>query len=441
MAELIVISSDDEFDLDKDYDLPLGQRLAFKRTVETSVNRESSLKESGSCSFTDDEDADEFDFDAILQNSPMKRQTRMKKSKESLKSKSSNKKTAETKTVKTLFELNMFSHAGPVAKKETEGDSSPLVTPSSSTQKASQSLRVSNLCDFPGQDNFIRSLKKRPRDRRSLQSISKMSQLSQSMSQGSSQTESSTTRSSKTSYEYDPDYSFKKPRKEQVNKSSRGSQPKIDKIVKDKAKQKDEELALTIDELLSLPEKPDDDGKSLDELLDDLDVQIAEQKEKHRLQIRKLDEDAVIQQRRKEDREARYAANAINRNRLATELTQPVLKTMFGNILGFLKDIKAGLIESSRHKAYYKSLKTRQALLYTMITHPFSDQQVDWTLKELADIWLRTKQEHADNNEYIWKVLMPECMIRLYSEFFQVTMKEAEKMIKETPFDSDSDSE
>ena len=109
------------------------------------------------------------------------------------------------------------------------------------------------------------------------------------------------------------------------------------KIVKDKAKQKDEELALTIDELLSLPEKPDDDGKSLDELLDDLDVQIAEQKEKHRLQIRKLDEDAVIQQRRKLDREARYAANAINRNRLATELTQPVLKTMFGNILGFLE--------------------------------------------------------------------------------------------------------
>ena len=363
-----------------------------------------------------------------------------KKSKESLKSKSSNKKTAETKTVKTLFEFNMFSHAGPVAKKETEGDSSPLVTPSSSTQKASQSLRVSNLCDFPGQDNFIRSLKKRPRDRRSLQSISKMSQLSQSMSQGSSQTESSTTRSSKTSYEYDPDYSFKKPRKKQVNKSSRGSQPKIDKIVKDKAKQKDEELALTIDELLSLPEKPDDDGKSLDELLDDLDVQIAEQKEKHRLQIRKLDEDAVIQQRRKLDREARYAANAINRNRLATELTQPVLKTMFGNILGFLEDIKAGLIESSRHKAYYKSLKTRQALLYTMITHPFTDQQVDWVYKEFADIWLRTKQEHADNNEYIWKVLMPEGFIRLYSDFFQVPMKEAEQRIKETPFDDSDES-
>ena len=215
----------------------------------------------------------------------------------------------------------------------------------------------------------------------------------------------------------------------------KGSQPKINKFVNSKAKQKDEELALTIDELLTIPDKSEDDE------LDELDRKIKLQKEKHRLQIKKLDEDAKIQQRRREDTEARYAANAINRNRLATELTQPVLKKMFANIRGFLEEIKAGLCKSTRHQAYHKSLKTRQALLYTMITHPFTDQQVDWAYKEFADIWLRTKQEHADNNEYVWKVLMPEGFIRLYSDFFQVTMKEAEQMIKETPFDdSDDDS-
>ena len=202
-----------------------------------------------------------------------------------------------------------------------------------------------------------------------------------------------------------------------------------------KQQQKDEELALTIDELLTLPEKPDDDGKSMDELLDDLDVQIAEQKEKHRLQIKKLDADAMIQQKRKEDREVRYAANAINRDLLATELTQPILRKMFADIRGFLEDIKDGLIESSRHKAFHKSLKTRQALLYTMITHPFTDKQVDWVYEEMASIWLRTKQEHADNNEYIWKVLMPEGFIRLYSDFFELPLKEAEQRIGETPFD------
>ena len=357
-----------------------------------------------------------------------------KMSKESSKSKSSKKKPDEGKTVKTLHEFDMFLQAGNMTKKKA-----PSVTPSSSTQ---QSLKVSNFSDYTDQDNLIKCLKKRTKDRRSLKSISKMSQLnqfSQSMSQDSSQSESSSTKYQRTSYDHDPDFSFKKPRKkEKSNKSSQGSQPKINKFVKDKAKQKDEELALTIDELLTLPEKPDDEGKSMDELLDDLDVQIAEQKEKHRLQIKKLDADAMIQQKRKEDREVRYAANAINRDLLATELTQPILRKMFADIRGFLEDIKDGLIESSRHKAFHKSLKTRQALLYTMITHPFTDKQVDWVYEEMASIWLRTKQEHADNNEYIWKVLMPEGFIRLYSDFFKLTMKEAEQRIKETPFD-DSD--
>ena len=198
-----------------------------------------------------------------------------------------------------------------------------------------------------------------------------------------------------------------------------------------------QELKLLIDNLLEVDEVAEAEEK----ILDERDAQFARDLEAHRLNIQRLDEEANHMKLKREAREARYAANAINRNRLATELTQPVLKTMFGNILGFLEDIKAGLIESSRHKAYYKSLKTRQALLYTMITHPFTDQQVDWAYKEFADIWLRTKQEHADNNEYIWKVLLPEAFIRLYSEFFQVTMKEAEQRIKETPFDdSDSDS-
>ena len=114
---------------------------------------------------------------------------------------------------------------------------------------------------------------------------------------------------------------------------------------------------------------------------------------------------------------------------------------MFAKIRGLLEEIKDGLRESSRHEAFHKSLKTRQALLYTMITHPFTDKQVDWVYKEMADIWLKTPKEHADNNEYIWKVLMPECFIRLYGDFFGITMTEAEQRIKETPFEDDTDSE
>ena len=58
MDDKIEISSDDEFDLDQGYDIPLSQRLAIKRTAETSVGREPPLKKSLSCAFTDEDDDD-----------------------------------------------------------------------------------------------------------------------------------------------------------------------------------------------------------------------------------------------------------------------------------------------------------------------------------------------------------------------------------------------
>ena len=357
--------------------------------------------------------------------------------------KSKVKKSNRVKESKSLNEFDMFSSAGNMTKKKTQEESSFLANPSCSSQKSSKSVNILNVLDDTNENNFMKTIKKR--DRRSTLSISKMSKLSQSISQASRQSQSSLTRCRKENDEV-PDFSFKKNKKKERSNTLVVTQPKLYNFVKDKEKKKNEELALTIDELLSLPEKPDDeDGKSMDELLDELDVQIAEQKEKDRLKMEQLDEDARIQQKRKEDREARYAANAVYRDRLATEVTRPVLLKMFANIREYLEEIREGVRESSRHQAFHKSLKTRQALLYTMITHPFTDKQVDWVYEEMSKIWMRTKKEHVDNNEYIWKVLMPECFIRLYSDLFKITKKEAELKIKETPFDdsdesSDSDS-
>ena len=58
MENRVEISSDDEFDIDKGFDIPLGQRLAMKRTAETSADKEPPLKKSLSCAFTDDDDED-----------------------------------------------------------------------------------------------------------------------------------------------------------------------------------------------------------------------------------------------------------------------------------------------------------------------------------------------------------------------------------------------
>ena len=48
-------------------------------------------------------------------------------------------------------------------------------------------------------------------------------------------------------------------------------------------------------------------------------------------------------------------------------------------------------------------------------------------------MWLRNKTEHMENNDYVWKVLLPETLIKFYMDYFKLTKKEAEKRIAETP--------
>ena len=59
--------------------------------------------------------------------------------------------------------------------------------------------------------------------------------------------------------------------------------------------------------------------------------------------------------------------------------------------------------------------------------------ELNWTLDEMSKVWMRTKREKMDTNEYVWKVLLPECLIKVYGDKFGVSRAEAEVMIGETP--------
>ena len=136
-------------------------------------------------------------------------------------------------------------------------------------------------------------------------------------------------------------------------------------------------------------------------------------------------------------REKRLARNAILKRRLVEDLTKPRLKEMFAQTLSYLEDIKAGRRQSERHDAFHTNAGSRQALLHQMITHPFSDAQVDWTYDEMKEVWIKNSKEYHDNNDYIWKVLMPECFIKFYMDFFNMARAEAEACIRETPHDEE----
>ena len=50
-----------------------------------------------------------------------------------------------------------------------------------------------------------------------------------------------------------------------------------------------------------------------------------------------------------------------------------------------------------------------------------------------------TKQDHHDKNDYIWKVILPECFIRVYMLHFGLKKKEAEDRLMNTPEHDEND--
>ena len=366
-------------------------------------------------------------------------------------------------------EFDMFASEGNMMtekeKKRNEAGPSKVtsVMSSSSTSKPQKtnSFKQSSVFDDVEDDPFIVQIQERQRkkeeknkrerqrrrDRKSSASIAKMIQSSQPVSlkkeggyQEAFKTFSGTSQGDEEEDFKEAKKSSQRDRKGGQRKGNQGVQ-KIDKFMKKEGKRKgreEEDCLPSIDELLAMPER-NEDGKTMDEILDEVDAEIAKRQEKHKKEMEKVKRDIELQEQERRDREARYVVNAGHRDRLAAEITQPVLRRMFDDNLEFLKSIRDGRTESSRHTAFHKNPMTRQALLYTMITHPFTDAQVDWTLECMTEVWMKTRKEQADNNEYIWKVLMSECLTKFYGDYFKISKIEALRRIKETPFEDEDD--
>ena len=193
-----------------------------------------------------------------------------------------------------------------------------------------------------------------------------------------------------------------------------------------------------VDSLLFLPERRDIDS---DVVLDNLDKEILKKNIKYKEDSAKLDGEIKMVQNMKKDYSRRLKENALLRNKLAQEVSNAKLKCMFESNLDYLKSIEKGEIYSARHTDFHKSESARQALLYKMITDPFTEEQVDWVLKELKDIWMKNTEDVKKIADYIWKVLLPECLIKIYSDYFRMSRSEAEKKIKETPLVGESEDE
>jgi hypothetical protein len=191
-----------------------------------------------------------------------------------------------------------------------------------------------------------------------------------------------------------------------------------------------------VDELLQRPSFVE---LELDSQLDKQDAAIAAREDKHEAEMGKIDMEIKGVRRKREERRARLRANALLRNRLESELTEERLRDLFKENLAHLHGVRAGTVPSDRHFAFKESGPARQALFYSMIGDPFTDQQQAWTLEEMSSVWMRNKWEQMDNSEYVERVLMPECFIKFYMDIFSVGKTEAEQRIAETPLRPEDD--
>lgn len=197
-----------------------------------------------------------------------------------------------------------------------------------------------------------------------------------------------------------------------------------------------EKYNIDLDELLK---EPEDDTKSLDEALDEIDKNIMNRQEKYEQETKAIDEEIAAEQARKEETKIRMKENVLLRERLEVEVTEPVVKKMFDKNKEYLEKVWSGEVESSRHQAYHQSTRARHGLYYTMITDPFTDDHLQWTLDLISQHWMRNIKEQMDNNEYVWKVLLPECFIKFYMDHFHLDKVEAETRISETPLKENDD--
>ena len=146
-----------------------------------------------------------------------------------------------------------------------------------------------------------------------------------------------------------------------------------------------------------------------------------------------LDKEIARDKEKIEDLKKIRKSNALLRNRLESEVNEPLLRKHFQDNIPYLCDIKAGKIESHRHKEYHQSFGARQNLLYSQIVDPFTELHLDIVLEEMTKIWMSDRQEYRKNQEYIWKVLISEYFIKFYSDHFTIPKEEAISRIYDTP--------
>ena len=167
----------------------------------------------------------------------------------------------------------------------------------------------------------------------------------------------------------------------------------------------------SLDEILRVPSELE---SAESDRLDKLCLDISERKEKSDAEVAAYDKRMEMEKARVKLRRKNFRENLKRRNRIEEELSEPKMKEMFEDNKSYIERIHSGAEYSLRYDAFVKGGRSRDALRDKMITSPFKDEQVDFILDEIHQmLGLTSKQEEFQKSNYVWMVLLPECLIKV----------------------------
>ena len=179
------------------------------------------------------------------------------------------------------------------------------------------------------------------------------------------------------------------------------------------------------DDLLRPPSRQEqEEQKQANLAFQDSDKIIQVKDLEHQAASDKLEKQIDAQRKSNDDWKRRRDQNEEPKRIFQTKLTRYMIREVFNNEIDLLENIRTGKKSSARHKMFKTSAQSCQALGQQNYTHILSKEQVQWVCEEMDKKWM--------DQDYNWKVLVPEFCVSLYAHFFNTSREIAERKILET---------
>ena len=160
---------------------------------------------------------------------------------------------------------------------------------------------------------------------------------------------------------------------------------------------------------------------------------IEERKALLETEMKEVDESIAGIKHREELRNLRRKENKSRRNQIESQLDIESIKQLCQNNKKYFWEILNRECYSERHEDFLSNGKRRDDLRFKSISSPFTDEQIEVVVQDLEHVMLGSFYTGSTVNEFLEKVMLPEALIKVYMDVFNVGKGEAEMMIEETP--------